>query len=131
MDGEKCQLCNKTMMSNATTCRRAARRLSKHDQNDRRIFIARHCRYCQQGVWVVATVGITNKRSERRHKMEQEQRIIEQEERDTVIASIVDDARFYAIDPSFHHPWLERTYTQKIANDIINAAYQSLKEIKQ
>ena len=60
--------------------------------------------------------------------MDHDQRMIEQEERDTVIASIVDDARYHMTDPRAHWLWLERTYSPKIASDIIEAAYQALKE---
>jgi hypothetical protein len=127
----RCTTCAKSKHATAGECKRAARRLAHNKRNDHRYFNVRRCRFCEGHPYIIYSTSLDNRKSKRRRKMDRELKSVEQEERETVISCIIDDARMYRIDPLANYIWLEKAYGEKIARDIIDAAYQSLKEIKQ
>jgi len=122
----RCDICHKAKHATAGECKRAARRLAKNKRNDGRYFNWRRCRFCKERCFIVYSTSLENRKHKQERKVDREHQSVEQEERNTVIASIVDDERYHMTDPQSHWVWLSRTYSDKIAQDIINEAYREI-----
>jgi hypothetical protein len=124
---ERCERCNKAKHPSAGSCRRAARRLSVNDHNEKRVFHPKRCD-CRGKPWIIATTQQREHDLDRRRRMEASELAIEQEEREEIVSAMIEDARLHMTDPNSHWSWLSRLYGDKTAQEIVDATYQAIKE---